>query len=329
MILDSTRCSFCSVTVAFNAAEILPRQVEALLAQTLPLNQIVVVDNSSNDNTCHIVTAAFPQVTVLRMSENIGAAGAWAAGLVYAALEKRHDWTWTFDADSVPDPTTLERMVAGLRRISDKEHKVGIVVPMGISRTTGALYPPWLWREGFVKPPEKFMRQPLWFADLAMASGSLISKDVVQDIGLPRADFFMDVFDLEYCIRARSKGYKIAVVTDAKLGHEIGKTRKFSLFGSSRQWMMQPAWREYYISRNLAYLAWRLYPSTRTRLAIAKYLAVHFVGVLLFSANKRSCVIRMLQGLADGLRSRLGIRFRPGARHSPRQSHVRGSSGQS
>ena len=46
---------------------------------------------------------------------------------------------------------------------------------------------------------------------------------MVEAIGLPRADFFMDFFDFEYCLRARSHGYRIAVITRSKLAHEIGK----------------------------------------------------------------------------------------------------------
>jgi rhamnosyltransferase len=134
---------------------------------------------------------------------------------------------------------------------------------------------------------------------------------MVKKIGLPRTDFFMDIFDLEYCIRARSQGFKIAVVTDAKLTHEIGDTRKINLPGYKRLWMNQPPWREYYISRNLTYLAWWLRPNRAVKRSIARYLLIHAVQVLLFSTKKLHCLIRMFQGFRDGLRGRLGIRLTP------------------
>ena len=95
--------SVASVTIAYNAAVALPKQIEALLAQTFSLQEIIVVDNASTDGTSVMLAERFPQVKVLRMTENLGAAGAWAAGLTYAALEEGNDWIWTFDDDSVPD----------------------------------------------------------------------------------------------------------------------------------------------------------------------------------------------------------------------------------
>jgi rhamnosyltransferase len=148
---------------------------------------------------------------------------------------------------------------------------------------------------------------------MAIASGSLVLREVVQEVGVPRADFFMDISDIEYYLRIRSHGYRIAVISRAEISHEIGHTRKVSLPGYKLLWTDQPPFREYYISRNLTYLAWWLYPNLATRISIARYLAVHLAQVLLFSSKRLACAIRMIQGFGDGLRGRLGIRMRPGA----------------
>ena len=105
--------SVASVTVAYNAAEMLPQQIEALLLQARPVQEIIVVDNASTDGTGAMLAERYPQVTVLRMEENLGAAGAWAAGLSYAALNKKYDWVWTFDDDSVPPADSLARLLGG------------------------------------------------------------------------------------------------------------------------------------------------------------------------------------------------------------------------
>lgn len=65
-----------SVTVAHNAARVLPRQMEALLRQTRSLQEIIVVDNASTDGTSELLAERYPQVTVLRIPENLGAGGA-------------------------------------------------------------------------------------------------------------------------------------------------------------------------------------------------------------------------------------------------------------
>src|ERR1700687_103493 len=215
--------SVASVTVAFNAEQVLPRQIDALLGQTRPLQEIIVVDSASSDGTAAVVAERYPQVTLLRMSENLGQAGGWSVGLSYAALSKRHDWIWTFDNDSVPQTDTLEALLDGVETFGSD---VGIVAPMAIHPETATCYTPYLWRNGFVKPSVELLQRPIWFADMVIASGCLIRRDVVEKIGWPRTDFFIDFVDFEYCLRARSSGYKIAVIGRAKLGHEIGNGRK-------------------------------------------------------------------------------------------------------
>jgi len=304
--------SVASVTTAYNAAQFLSRQMDALARQTRPLQEIVVVDNGSTDSTAKMLAERYPQVTVLRLQTNTGAAGAWAAGLDYAALKKGHDWVWAFDDDSVPDANALERLLSAIAH-AGANGGTGMVAGLPVQPDTGICYPPLLWQDGFVKPSPELLQQPLWFADLAFASGSMVRREMVEKIGLPRADFFMDFFDFEYCLRARSHGYKIAIVSQAQFAHDVGRPRHVRLAGYSRLWPDHAPWREYYMSRNLVYAAWWLYPSSRTKQFVVRHLARHAGGVVLFGSNKTTSLKRMAQGFMDGLRARLGIRFLPSA----------------
>jgi GT2 family glycosyltransferase len=302
--------SIASVTTAYNAVRVLPRQMEALRRQTRRLQEIIVVDNGSTDGTRELLAERYPRVTVLEMPVNLGAAGAWSAGLEYAAIEKRHDWVWAFDDDSVPELGALQ----GLLEAADSktgDTKTGMVAMLPFHKKTGACYPPLLWREGFYKPRAETLRQPVWFADLAIASGLMVRRELVETIGLPRADFFMDFFDFEYCLRARSQGYRIAVVTGVKLAHEVGDARQVRLPGYSALWPNHAPWREYYMCRNLAYVAWWLYPSGTTKRSALRHMLRHACGSALFGSKKLACVKKMAQGFWDGRRARLGIRFRP------------------
>jgi GT2 family glycosyltransferase len=303
--------SVASVTVAYNAARGLPQKIDALLRQTRPLQEIIVVDNGSTDGTSTMLRQRYPQVKILTMAENLGMAGAWAAGLAYAALEKRHDWTWTFDDDSVPNDDTLELLLQGWRSLDGLPGEVGMLAPLPIHRETGIGYLPLLWRDGFVRPSADLLGKPIWFADLVIVSGCLVRREVVEKVGLPRADFFMDFFDFEYCLRARSQGYRIAVIMRSRLNHEIGNARKVRLPGYSRLWPDHAPWREYYISRNMTYAGWWLYPSRRTKQFIVRHLLRHAAGVLLFGSHKLVGLKRLVQGFQDGRRAQLGARFRP------------------
>lgn len=312
--------SVASITIACNNARQLPRQLDTLLSQTRPLEEIIVADNASTDGTWELLATEYPRVTVLRMAENRGAAGAWSAGLEYAAFQKRHDWIWAFDADSVPENTALECLLAGAEFALSTEQQspsqgqpapIGMLAMLLVNSKRGSCYPPLLWRDGFVKPSATMLAQPVWFADLTYTSGLMVSRKLVEAVGLPRADFFMDFFDFEYCLRARAHGYRIAVVTGAKLAHEIGEAREVRLPGFSALWPDHAPWREYYMSRNLTYALWWLYPSTLGRRFALGHLLRHAGGVLLFGRHKAACLRKMALGFWDGRRGRLGVRFRP------------------
>jgi rhamnopyranosyl-N-acetylglucosaminyl-diphospho-decaprenol beta-1,3/1,4-galactofuranosyltransferase len=309
--------SVASITTTYNSEHVLPRQIERLLAQTRPLEEIIVIDNASTDGTRALLAARYPQVTVLAMAENLGAAGAWAAGLTYAALEKHHDWVWTFDDDSIPQPDALEVLLKGVGSLEEEHPHIGIASGLAVNGQTGDLYKPVFWRDDFVQPPPAVLEQAVWFADLVIASGCLVRREAVEKVGLPRADFFMDVFDFEYSLRVRSAGYEVAVINAAKVAHEIGNARPVRLPGYSRLWTKQSPWREYYISRNLTYLAWWLRPNFRTKRAMARYLAVHAMQIALFGSRKLECLYKIAQGCSDGRRGALGIRFRPGEKTRP------------
>jgi rhamnopyranosyl-N-acetylglucosaminyl-diphospho-decaprenol beta-1,3/1,4-galactofuranosyltransferase len=310
-VMTNPNPSVASVTVAYNAVRVLPRQMDALLGQTRALEEVIVVDNASTDGTSAMLAERYPLVTVLRMKENEGAAGAWARGLSYAALEKGHDWVWSFDDDSIPASGLLAILLEGMGSLIGAQAQIGMFAPMPVHRETGTYYPPLLWRKGYVKPSAEQMGSSLWFADLIIASGCLVRREVVREIGLPRADFFMDFFDFEYSLRTRSHGYKIAVIPRAEMDHEIGNARKVWWAGRSRLWPCYAPWREYYYSRNLAYAGWHLYPNHETKRFVLDHLARHAGAVLLFSPKKAECLRKMAQGFRDGYRGKLGIRFRP------------------
>jgi GT2 family glycosyltransferase len=309
-ISSAVTCSVASVTTAYNSAGALARHIDALLAQKRPLQEIIVVDNASRDGTSALLAGRYPQVTVLRMPENLGTGGALAAGLRYAGSERKHDWIWMFDQDSVPAPGALDLMLQESRQLNENE--IGMLAALPVDKNTETSSTPWLWRNKFVKPAAELLKQPIFFADLVITSGSMVRREVVEKIGFPRSDFFIDFVDYEYCLRARSHGYKIAVITRAYLYHEVGKSHKVRFFlGRRHLWSEHSPFREYYYSRNLAYSVWWLYPSLAAKGFFVLHLMRRAIGVLLFGPERLVSLRRMLQGFVDGCRASLGVRFLP------------------
>jgi rhamnosyltransferase len=300
--------SIASVTVAYNAAHLLPLQLDALLRQCRSLDEIIVVNNGSTDETLNLLSAKYPQVTVLNLPVNVGVGGGFSAGLAYAVTEKKHDWVWFLDDDSVPGGDGLESLLNGLNRIGAIEN-IGILAPLPTHSQTALAYPGMLWRNGWIRPSSEDLRQPICFVDAVISSGSLIRREAVEKVGLPRADFFMDFIDFEFCLRIRRHGYRIAMVCDSHLNHEIGNVKTVRMLGYSRAWADHAPWREYYMSRNETFTIWNDYSDWRSKVFVFRKLLRHAAGILLFGEHKRACLRMMLLGFLDGRAGRLGIRF--------------------
>lgn len=282
--------------------------MDALLRQSRPLDEIIVVNNGSTDGTLDLLSASYPQVTVLNLAANVGVGGGYAAGLDYAATEKKHDWVWLLDHDSVPKDDGLERLLQALNLVGGPTESIGILASSPVNSGIEAAYSGLLWGKGWGPPSSEVLRQPVCFVDVVISSGSLVRREVVEKIGLPRADFFIDFVDFEYCLRARRQGYRIGLVRDSRLDHAMGTPRTVEFFGFSRPWTQQPPWREYYLSRNYAYTVWNFYPDWKTKLFTMQWLLRHAAWISAFGEDKRACLRMMLSGFIDGRAGRLGIR---------------------
>lgn len=207
--------SIASVTVTYNAANVVGKQLSALLGQTRRLDEIIVVDNGSQDGTLEMLRDQYPEITVIGLKENLGIGGALAASLSYSALEKKYDWTWLFDQDSVPEIDALDQLIRGYSTSEGQRGNVGVLASLPKDERNCITYPGLLWRERLVAPCFKTCQQPVWFVDATISSGTMICREVVEKVGLPRTDFFIDFVDFEYGIRIRRHGYEIAVVRDS------------------------------------------------------------------------------------------------------------------
>jgi len=202
-----------------NDAGIIDRTIEAMLRQTRPVDGILVVDNASTDGT--LDRPSLKHATVLRHRENLGTSGTVYSGFRFA-LEQDYDWIWVFDADSIPEPDALERLLdlyAGWPRSLQDE--TGFLACLPRNQRDGQPYHGGVFsRRGFVRVnPES--QEGYYPCHVTIWSGCLYRLAAVRRIGLPNPDYVLDWGEGEYGYRVMQAGYKGFIHQDAVLHHNI------------------------------------------------------------------------------------------------------------
>lgn len=99
------------VMPALNEAEDIAQLVMAVRSQAVAVEEIIVVDDASHDQTHELAEQA--GATVIRLFEQLGAWGATQTGLRYA-VRKGYDVVVTLDADGQHNPADIEQLIEPL-----------------------------------------------------------------------------------------------------------------------------------------------------------------------------------------------------------------------
>lgn len=184
-----------AVILTHNRLEGAIMRCEEVTRQTRPPDDIVLVDNGSARGIAEQITSRFPQVSVVRLPENLGPAGGFAVGFS-EAMRRGCDFVWAIDDDTVVSARCLEALLA------DAE-----TAPRSV------IFPSRL--------PHHEKHGVAWRA-------MLVPADVVRSVGVPRADLFWHLEDTEYFIhRIRDvAGYRLIISPKAVVWHGTHRPRK-------------------------------------------------------------------------------------------------------
>ncbi len=238
MMSENPPPGICAVVVSYNRKELLLRCLDVLVAQTRPVDQIIVVDNASTDGTEQLVKEhGFFDRENFRfhaLSENKGGAGGFCHG-VRLAFDSGFDYIWLMDDDGFPS----EDCLAKLLNYTDQFDYVGPLVvddndrqklsfPVRLSGQTTILRTKC--EVNALCTESKIMNNvAIHF------NGALLSRPLLEKTGFPDERFFIWGDETEFTLRARAHGAKIATIADIFFYHRFAPDLGTPIFFGNMQ----------------------------------------------------------------------------------------------
>ena len=303
-----------TLIIAFNDAAVIEQALEGLRLQTRISDAIMIVDNASTDGSLEKYVSE--TVTVVRNSKNMGPSGAVGIGFAHA-MKHGFDWTWVLDADSVPEPEALERLLAFFDSLSPSQRELTCFAASWPRTEAGEVkhQPMSLERAALEVVPLAGDRE-FTQCNCTLWSGCLFQTASVARIGVPTVDYVADMGEIEYGYRARQLGFTSYVVHNSVIGHDVGRppgvVTRLRRFGPVSFMLFETTpWRCYYSMRNKIYF-W-LYQSKPRRvkpvLRTAVEVFIFTLGLVVRPFSHRRQLAACLRGIRDGLTGNLAARY--------------------
>jgi rhamnopyranosyl-N-acetylglucosaminyl-diphospho-decaprenol beta-1,3/1,4-galactofuranosyltransferase len=240
-----------AVVVTHHRPGTLRLSLDAVAAQSRPVDQIVVVDNGDDEETRAVVAATAVPTVYLPSRHNLGGAGGFALGILHA-LALGADWVWCADDDGRPADAEV---LGTLLRVAEEQDLAEVSPLVADEKDPGRLAFPL--RRGL-----RWRRRAEEFADVefirgyaSLFNGALFRASALDVIGVPDSRLFFRGDETEIHRRLRRSGLPFGTATRAFYLHPEGTTEFLPILGGrlSAQYPENEV-KRYYTYRNRGYL---------------------------------------------------------------------------
>ncbi len=240
---DASHTTVSVVIPSWNTLELTRICLEFLFASDRPVDEVIVVDNGSEDGSADMIAERFPQVRLVRNERNEGFARGCNQGIALATQRL----VLLLNTDTEVAPDALSRMVAWL----DEHPQHGAVAPRLVHPDGGTqatcMRFPGLLTPLFYDPP---MRR--WFpesremrryymrdwdqessrdVDQPPAAVLLIRREVLEQLGAFDEALWLFFNDVDLSRRMADGGWRTRYLAEATVVHHVGaSTSRFGNF---------------------------------------------------------------------------------------------------
>lgn len=189
---------------------------------------MLVVDNGSIDDSVLRIQDTFPNLTIIETEKNLGYTGGNNIGIQYF-LKKDIGFIFLVNNDALIAPDTLGNLLSiaridprngflGPKLLTLEEPKMLLSAGIYMNRS----------QDPFHRGIGEFdTGQYDQVTEVNAVSGSacLVSREVIETIGMLDDNFFLYHEDIDWCFRCKSAGYKVLFVPSAKVWHPDTRNR--------------------------------------------------------------------------------------------------------
>jgi GT2 family glycosyltransferase len=194
--------------------------------------EVIVVDNASQDGSIEAIAAAYPQAVIINNEENLG----FAKANNQAIRRSTADYILLLNSDTIVEYTTVRDSVAFMKNhrhvgalgckvllengILDAACKRSFPTPAnGVYHALGL--------DRRFPENQRFGEYDLTYVDenkicsvdCIMGAYMLVSREVIEKVGLLDEDYFMYGEDVDWCYRIKQAGFQIIYYPKVRIYH--------------------------------------------------------------------------------------------------------------
>lgn len=217
-----------AIVLLYNPTEKVITNIETYINY---VDKLYVIDNSDSRNL-QVVESVKKISKVMYISNNgnkgIGFAYNRAAEI---AMKERFSWLVTMDQDSRCNNKMLNKIINYISTVDTES--------IGIASPVHKIY-----------DHQQIRSREVQETMAVMSSGNFLNLSVYKRVGKFNESYFIDQVDYEYCLRINHRGYKVIVLGNAIMEHELGIVKKCN----GELYSFHSPIRIYYYIRNMLYL---------------------------------------------------------------------------
>lgn len=181
--------------------------------------EVIVVDNGSSDDSVSLVEKQYPQVILIKNTQNRGFAAANNQGLAVG----KGRYFMLLNSDTIVLPGAVDALL----ELADCNPRVGVIGPK-LLNMDGSLQKSWASFPSFLSElvGQNFrVRQPVrdvqntFDVDWIMGACMLVRSETISEVGQMDEDYFFYSEETDWCFRIKKKNWKIWYIDGAEIYH--------------------------------------------------------------------------------------------------------------